>query len=440
MKKVGILLPIFSLPSKYGIGDFGYEAYEFIDILNENKIDYWEILPINATQKFPYSPVSYYALNEEYISIDKLVDMNLLQKSELNELPRTNRVVYNNLKEKYYKKAYSRFKSTEEFENFKSNIKICQYAEYINKKSGENIEYTFFLQYILDKQWKELKKYANKKNIKIIGDMPIYPAFESAEVLYNPQCFQLENGKMEYVSGVAPDNQYPDGQVWGNPVYDYKYLENNNYKYLLERYDEFLRRFDIVRIDHFIGYDVYYKIPNKQNAINGVYEQGPQYSFFDKLLKIASKDRFIVEDLGLVRESTIKLREHYGFMGSNIAPFSINLDKMDDIFFNKENIAVYTGTHDCNTIVGWYETLSMENKIKLIVFLKKNGCYNVNIHQAFIQYCLKSKANMVIIPVQDILGLGAEARINVPGKNLEENWTWKLVDFNDFRQKCKILR
>ena len=446
MKQKGILLPIFSLPSKYGIGDFGNEAYKFVDILSKNKIQYWEILPITATEKYPYSPQSYYALNTDYISIDKLKEMDLFVDDiacGINLKEKDIQENYKVFKEKYYKKAYKNFKETEEYSKFKENKRILEYAKYVEKHNGIDIEYSIFLQYILDKQWNELKKYANSKNVKIIGDMPIYPSFNSAEVENNPLCFQLKNGEIEYVSGVPSDRYNKDGQIWGTPVYDYNYLKENSYSYLIERYKEFLKRFDIVRIDHFIGYDLYYKIPINKSADDGVYEHGPSYSFFDELLKIASVENFIVEDLGMVKESTIKLRDNYGFLGSAILQeiFDKKLGNVTgDVVENSlEDKVLYTGTHDCNTIVGWYKSLKLKDKRKIRVLLRSEKCGDFKIHKAIMKYCMKSKVKIVILPLQEGLGLGENARINVPGKMLKENWSWRLKSFKEVEREVEYF-
>ena len=242
MKEKGILLPIFSLPSNYGIGDFGYEAYEFVDILSENNIVYWEILPINACEKLPYSPASYYALDEDHISIDKLIEYGLLDFAEKKEVK--DRVVYDNYKEKYYIKAYSNFKKTDDYEEFIKCEGIQEYAKYIAEKENNEVDYQLFLQYMAYKQWMELKAYANSKNVKIIGDMPVYPTFDSAETKYHPECFQMEEGKFTFESGTPPDYFNSDGQKWGSPVYDVDYLKETNYKYFIDRFDYYLKLFD----------------------------------------------------------------------------------------------------------------------------------------------------------------------------------------------------
>ena len=197
MKERGILLPIFSLPSKYGIGDFGNEAYEFIDILSENGINYWEILPINACNRLPYSPISYYALEEDYISLDKLKEEGLIENPKTREIK--DRATYDNFKEKYYKEAYSKFRKNKEYKEFIKNEEINKYAKFASKTIGESKEYHLFLQYILYKQWMELKEYANSKNVKIIGDMPVYPVFKSDLYLYA----QTKVGNTNFASIIA---------------------------------------------------------------------------------------------------------------------------------------------------------------------------------------------------------------------------------------------
>lgn len=437
IKEKGILLPIFSLPSKYGIGDFGYEAYEFIDILSENNIDYWEILPINACDKLPYSPISYYALNEYYISLDKLKEMGLIRNPEYKE--KKSRITYDNFKFKYYKEAYNNFVETDEYYKFKENIKILQYAEYMNATAGEAKEYYIFLQYILNKQWNELKTYANSKNVKIIGDMPIYPAFNSSEVKYDEKYFELEDGKMLYMGGTPPDHFDENGQKWGTPVYNIDKIKEDNYEYLLNRYKEYLKRFDIVRIDHFRGYDSFFKIPINGMGKDGYYSNGVSYGFFDELFKITTPERFIIEDLGDIGEETIKLREHYNFTRQKILQNGINLDKLTDTETDVENIVIYPGNHDWNTILGWYKKMNLKQKINLRRFFNKNKCNMININKGVIQYCLKSKAKIAIIAMQDILRLDDSARINLPGSQKVENWSWEMIDFSEFKKKVKIL-
>lgn len=439
MKEKGILLPIFSLPSKYGIGDFGYEAYEFVDILSENNISYWEILPINACDRLPYSPLSYYALEEDYISLEKLKEHGLIKNIEERES--LERVIYDDFKQKYYKEAFKNFKPHDRYYEFIKSSEINEYAEFESNRTGESKEYYLFLQYILYKQWMDLREYANSKNVKIIGDMPVYPVFDSAETKYHPECFEMENGKFIFESGTPPDYFNKDGQKWNSPVYNIKNLKNDNYKYLVKRFKYYVKLFDKVRIDYFRGYDSFFKIPIGKSGIEGEYCDGVSYGFFDELFKNENitVDNFIIEDLGDIREETIKLREHYGFTRQKILQYTIDLNNFFDNDNDSEKVLAFPGNHDCNTIYGWYKTLNDEYKWRLKEFLRRNKCYDINVNIGMMQYCMKCKAKIVILMVQDILGLDETSRINIPGTNTIDNWSWKLKDFNEFKEQIKYF-
>ena len=437
MKEKGIILPIFSLPSKYGIGDFGYEAYEFIDILSENNISYWEMLPINACKKSPYSPISYYALESSYLSLDKLKEDGLIKEAENRE--NKNRAVYDNFKEKYYKEAFSNFKKDTEYNKFIKIKEIDEYADFMQDDKGEDKEYVLFLQYMLRKQWLELKKYANSKNVKIIGDMPVYPIFNSAETKFHPECFEMENGKFTYEAGTPPDYFNSDGQKWNSPVYNVENIKKNNCKYLIKRFEYHLGLFDKIRIDYFRGYDSFFKIPIGKSGKEGFYTDGVSYTFFDELLKSKKikKEDLIIEDLGDIREETIALREHYDFTRQKILQFTIDLENLVDKDNASENVLVFPGNHDCQTIYGWYKTLSDDYKERLKEFLRRNECYDINVNIGIMQYLMKCKAKIAIIMVQDILGLDESARINIPSTISDKNWSWKLIDFKDFKERIK---
>lgn len=440
MKEKGILLPIFSLPSNYGIGDFGYEAYEFIDILNQNDVRYWEILPINACNRLPYSPLSYYALEEDYISLDKLKEAGLIEGAEKRE--QKDRVIYDDFKEKYFKEAFSKFVPNQEYDEFIKCKEINEYAEYVSEIKGEPKEYYLFLQFILYKQWMELKAYANTKNVKIVGDMPVYPVFNSAETKYHPECFEMENGEFTFESGTPPDYFNEDGQKWNSPVYNVENMKKDNYEYLIKRFKYHLKLFDKIRVDYFRGYDSFFKIPIGKSGKEGFYSDGVSYAFFDELFKDenVNVENLIIEDLGDIREETIKLREHYSFTRQKILQFTIDLYNFYDKDNEAENVLVFPGNHDCQTIHGWYKTLNDECKERLKEFLRRNECYDINVNIGIMQYCMKCKAKMAIIMVQDILGLDDSARMNIPGTNISENWSWKLIDFNDFKERIKDFK
>ena len=441
MKEKGILLPIFSLPSKYGIGDFGNEAYEFIDILSENGMKYWEVLPTNACRRLPYSPMSYYALNEDYISLDKLIEDGLIKNAETR--PKSDRVIYDDFKEKYYIEAFINFRKTKAYKEFIANKEIVKYSEYMHKRyKKNNKEYYGFLQFMLYKQWMELKAYANSKGIEIIGDMPFYPDFNSVDTMYHSDCFEMKHGKFTYEAGTPPDYFNEDGQKWGSPVFNVEGMKKNNYKYLVGIFKYYLKIFDKVRVDYFRGYDSFFKIPMGKSGKEGTYVDSVSYGFFDELFKDGSikPERLIIEDLGDIRKETIELREHYGFTRQKILQFSIDLDNCYDRDNEEENVLVFPGNHDCPTIYGWYKLLDDEHKEKLKEFLRRNECYDINVNIGIMQYCMKCKAKMAVITVQDILGLDDSARMNVPGTTSKNNWSWKLIDFKDLRERIKDFK
>ena len=435
MKEKGILLPIFSLPSKYGIGDFGYEAYEFIDILSEHNINYWEILPINECDKLPYNPTSYYAIEEDYISLDKLKDKGLIKKVETRE--KKDRVVNDDFKEKYLLEAYKSYKKKKISLKTLRNKELINYAKFKSEKTGKSEDYYIFLQSVAYEQWMNLKKYANSKNVKIIGDMPVYPSFNSVETKFHPECFEIENGEFKFEAGTPPDYFNSDGQKWSSPVYNVKNIKKGKYKYLINRFKYQLKLFDKIRVDYFRGYDSFFKIPFGKSGKEGFYEDSFGYDFFDELFKNPKidKDNLIIEDLGDIREETKKLREYYNFTRQKILQFAIDLNNIYDKDNEDENVLVFPGNHDCHTIYGWYKTLDDNNKERLKEFLRRNECYDINVNIGIMQYCLKCRANIAVIMVQDILGLDDSSRINVPGTESKDNWTWKLTSFDNLRER-----
>lgn len=434
MKEKGIILPIFSLPSKYGIGDFGNEAYEFIDILSNNNIKYWEILPINACRKLPYAPISYYALNEDYISPDKLQEKGLIKNPKQREI--SSKAIYDDYKEKYFIEAFNNFSIDEKYIEFIKSEEINQYAEYMSSIKGLNKNYYLFLQYILFEQWNSIKEYANSKNVEIIGDMPIYPAFDSVETTFNLKYFQTEVGNFKFESGTPPDFYSKTGQKWNTPVYNVQQIKEDGFSYLIKRYNYYLKLFDKIRIDHFRGYDSFYKIPIGELGTQGYYEDGVSYDFFNELFKNQdiTPEKFIVEDLGDIRKETIELRDFYGFTGQKMLQTSIDLEKMIDNYNIIDNIMVLPGNHDSSTVCSWYNNLDYKDKEKLKTFLQNNNCLDSNINYGLIQYCFKSKSRIIMVTVQDILELDDDSRINIPGVTNSKNWTWKLKDFSDFRK------
>ena len=223
---------------------------------------------------------------------------------------------------------------------------------------------------------------------KIIGDMPVYPRFDSAETEYNPECFEMKNGKFTFESGTPPDYYNEDGQKWNSPVYNINNMKKDNFKYLVDRFKYYLKIFDKVRVDYFRGYDSFFKIPIGKSGKYGMYSDGVSYGFFDELFKDGqvNKEALIIEDLGDIREETIQLREHYDFTRQKILQFSIDLYNFYDKDNEEENVVVFPGNHDCSTIYGWYKTLSDEDKERLKEFLRRNYCYDINVNIGIMQY------------------------------------------------------
>ena len=443
MKEKGVLLPIFSLPSKYGVGDFGNEAYEFIDILADNGITYWEILPINACDRLPYSPISYYALNEAYISIDKLKEAGLIKRIEdPGDRRYVDHAIYDDYKEKYIKRAYNNFIITKEYKEFIKNKNIKEYAEYKALRGKEKEEYYLFEQFILFKQWMAIKEYANNRGIQIIGDMPVYPPFDSVDTEYHKKYFRIKNKKIEFEAGSPPDYFSEDGQKWGSATYNVENIIKDDYKYLTDRYEWYIKLFDKIRVDYFRGYDSFFEIPYGKSGKEGHYQDGVSYGFFDKLFErgIVKKEDLFIEDLGDIREETVRLRDNYGFIRQKILQFTLDLDNLYDRDNREENVLMYPGNHDTQTIYGWYKTLQPYQQENLKEFLKNNNCNNINVNIGIMEYLVRCMARIVIISVQDVLGLDDEARINLPGTLSDKNWSWKLVDFNDFKERIKDFK
>ncbi|MEY8767760.1 4-alpha-glucanotransferase [Francisella philomiragia] len=468
MKKSGLLLAISSLPSQFGIGDLGKSAYEFVDIIKQANIKIWQVLPLTPLGygNSPYQSSSSFAGDEIYISLEKLADYGLLEELSLKSLNvNSDKVEYElvrNFKDKYLEEAFSNFQSSkdkfeQEYNNFiaqnswvrnyaifkafrKANNNQAwnfwpqEYKNWIKDKAIElnqfqnEIDYQIFLQFIFYKQWFELREYANQNNIEIMGDLPIYLGFDSADVWEHQDIFLLdENQNPTFVAGVPPDFFSETGQLWGNPLYDWNKLKETNFDFWIDRLNGNFKLFDIVRIDHFRAFDTYWKIPaGEKTAINGEWVEAPGYDFFDTVYKRIPDANIIAEDLGDLRDEVFELRDHYKLKGMKVFPFHFDLKTAK--FVEDSNIIAYSGTHDNNTLKGWYfDELNRYQRKLLKKYFKAN---DRNIFRKIIKYLLNCDAEYVILPVQDILELGREARLNTPGTVGSPNWQWKLVDFD----------
>jgi 4-alpha-glucanotransferase len=470
----GILLHITSLPSPYGIGDMGPEAYRFADFLAEAKQGFWQILPLNPTERVygnsPYHSISAFAGNPLLISPDLLVQDSFITETDCKPLPNgpTVRVDYDIVvpyKENLFNTAYDRFKQAQAHDEY--NRFCSQHSSWLNdfalfvalkqhfngkawnqwppevrdrqpdalqafkEEIHDTIEQEKFQQYLFFRQWFTLKGYCNEKGIQIIGDMPIYVDYDSVDVWTHPEIFRLDAERQpEAVAGVPPDYFSATGQLWGNPVYQWDTLKDQGFDWWIQRMGHTLNLFDVVRIDHFRGLVAYWEVPaGEQTAINGQWVEVPVYDFFDALRAQFPTLPVIAEDLGVITPDVRKVMQHFELPGMKVLLFAFGEDNPEHPYLPhtyEENAVVYTGTHDNNTVKGWFKSEAKpEDKKRLFHYLgHKTSAQDVP--WELIRLAMESKANLAIIPMQDILGLGEEARMNRPATG-DGNWEWQLM-------------
>ena len=473
-RQMGILLSIPSLPSKYGIGDFGNEARQFIDMLNEKHATLWQILPMNPMGygHSPYQPYSSKAGEPLLISLDKLLEEGYIQEIEERHFS-SQEIEYEAVetyKEAYFVEAYQTMKQDDkkkaDFESFKKeqpwvNDYGVFYAfkkhhglkswlewdeEYKNwpktkdedliEKHIDVIEYTIFLQYLFYTQWHSLKSYAHDKGIQILGDIPFYVGIDSLDVWTNQDQFLLdEEGHPTFIAGVPPDYFSPTGQRWGNPIYDWEHMKEDNYAFWIDRLAYVSTMFDIIRIDHFRAFDTYWKIiASCPTAVDGKWIIGPRHDFFNAVKKALPNIQIVAEDLGDLRPEVLELRDDFQFPGMQVIQFHFDPYTENEPVEDVENLVVYTGTHDNQPLWGWYLELPFEKRRKTWNYLVEHGYTEPTIDKKWIHYCLDTKADTVIFPVQDLLCYGNWARINTPGTVGDPNWKWRLDKFDELNK------
>lgn len=469
-KQAGVLLPVASFPGKYGIGDFGSSLKEGIDIIANMKFKSLQILPLNPLGygNSPYQSFSSYAIDSIYVDLENLVELSLIDKVD-EEVESTSKINYDEarlLKNKYLKEAYAKFKETgklqseyvlfleenewvEDYAKFMAIKRLypeqiwfdleAKYTDYANLNlnfKAMDYDYFKFEQYILFKQWNEIKHYANAKDIKIIGDIPIYVSVDSQDVWSNRENYLLDaDGRPTHVAGVPPDYFSEDGQLWGNPLYDWEHLKTNKFKFWMDRLAHNRKMFDVIRIDHFRAFDTYWKIKyGEPTARNGEWIEAPGHELFEEIFKKLTNEEIVVEDLGDLRPEVHQLRDDFGLKGMKIIQFALDPNETNNDFDDKENMLLYTGTHDNQTLVGWYNDLSETEKANLV---KQYGEQPV---KQIIANMFASVSEIVVIPVQDMLLMDDSARINTPGTVNDINWTWKLTDFDALRTKEKEFK
>ncbi len=468
MRSCGVLLPVSSLPSEYGIGCFDEAAYAFVDKLKAAGQKYWQVLPFGHTSygDSPYQSFSTFAGNPYFVSLKEFVKAGYITKADCKKADMEGHPEYVDYERVYngryavLKKAFlnSNIAEDKDYQKFVSDNAawLTDYALFMAVKDAndgksfiewdddiklrrpkaveaylekykEEVEFYSFIQYEFFKQWDALKAYANENGIEIIGDIPIYVAYDSADVWTNPDLFKLDKNLQPIkVAGCPPDAFSEDGQLWGNPLYKWDYHKKTGYKWWKDRIAACNKMYDMVRIDHFRGFDEYYAIPfGDDTARNGKWEKGPGIDLFNELNKEFGEMNIIAEDLGFLTETVRQLLKDTAYPGMKVLQFAFFEDSDSEYLpYNyTENSVVYTGTHDNDTVAGWYSELDKPSKkfTKEYLMLADDS----NICDAMIAAAMGSVSKYCIIPAQDYLGIGSTARVNTPS-TVGNNWKWRL--------------
>ena len=460
--KAGILMPISSLPNKYGIGSFGKEAFDFVDFLKDSKQSYWQILPLGQTSygDSPYQSPSINAGNPYFVDLDILYEEGLLTRKELKEaIHKTKKVDYGWLFENRYltlRKAFSRFTKNNEYKRFiKKNPWVNDYALFMSLKVKNNyvswnlwskneqdykrikkeeneyqeeVDFWSFIQFEFFRQWNNLKKYANKNHIEIIGDMPIYVAYDSVDVWKDKKNYLLDkNYNPTVVAGCPPDGFSPDGQLWGNPIYNYKRMQKDNFSWWVDRMKFNLTIYDIVRIDHFRGFAGYYTVPFKdKTARNGKWKKGMGKEIFTAINNAIPNARVIAEDLGFIDQPVVDLIKYCGYPRMKMLQFAFYDDGAEFLprMYENDNCIVYSATHDSDCSKTWLK--EQDNKT-VKSFRRETSSFKGDSGVVkLIKLAMTSIANYAIIPLQDYLELtNEEGRMNTPSTSVG-NWQWRV--------------
>jgi 4-alpha-glucanotransferase len=471
MRRSGVLLPVTSLPTRGGIGGFSKEAYEFVDRLEEAGQSIWQILPLVPTGfgDSPYQSVSTFAGNPYLISLDELVSDGLLKEEERQVCGESDDPDYIDYARLYLERlpvlrcAFARFREDEAegYDSFLEENKswLEDYVLFMAVKNdqggaswdtwpealrrrdpqalqekrealSEEIRFQYFLQYVFDRQWKALKQYANERNIRILGDMPIYVAMDSADAWAAPELFQF-NAELtpEQVAGCPPDGFSPDGQLWGNPLYDWEYQKSTQYAWWCLRMKRAQKLYDIIRIDHFRGFESYYSIPfGDKTARGGVWKQGPGLDVFHAIRRECGEVEVIAEDLGYLTAEVREMVHNSGFPGMKVLHFAFGSDAGNEYLPHHydRNCVVYTGTHDNDTSRGLFANMPEHEKRLCLRYIGEPDCTEEEFAGRLIRLAMASVSDTAIIPMQDYLNLGSEARMNLPATQGGRNWRWRM--------------
>lgn len=468
-RSAGIFLHLTSLPGNFGVGDLGYEARKFVDLLYEHSVKIWQICPICPTAfgNSPYSTPCAFAGNPILISPEVLMDWGYLKQDDLAEYPNCSSEFVEfdkilKIKEYLLRKAFKNFTSTADYENFCEEKKhwLEPYALFLllSKKFGttnwsnwepkfakynkkalekyasenkEELDYHRFVQFIFHSQWFDLKKYANMHGIKIFGDVPYYVSYESSDVWSNQGIFELnKDGKMLRVGGVPPDYFSDDGQLWGTPLYRWDKIKNTGFDWWIKRMKQAFFYNDMVRIDHFRAFESFWAVDgNAKTAKIGIWEKGPGNEFFAAVKsEFGEKIELIAEDLGVITEEVNKLRDSENLCGMKIFQFAFDGNSKNYYLpYNcTQRSIMYSGTHDNDTILGWFRSLDEHTKTLVRNYISVNSHNEREILLKIIREVLASVSVYAILQLPDLLGLGSEARFNVPGTVGNTNWSWRF--------------
>ncbi len=465
----GILLHPTSLPGRYGIGDLGQNAYRFVDWLVEYGQSIWQVLPLGPTSygDSPYQTLSAFAGNPNLISLDKLVEDGLLTEDDLADTPdfpanavdygwiipfhnEKLAIAYKNFKKTTHREAFNTFTQDnaywlEDFALFvalKNQHDLRPWVEWESDLAlrdekaiseaietyADEIEEQKFRQWIFHKQWYELKYYANNKGVRLFGDLPIFVAHDSSDVWANQHEYFLdETGNPTVIAGVPPDYFSPTGQRWGNPLYRWDVMQDDGYSWWIKRVKGILSLVDYVRIDHFRGFEAYWEIPaTEETAMNGEWIKGPEQQFFQAIQDALGDLPIIAEDLGVITEGVEKLRDDFGLPGMKVLQFAWGEPTNPFLPHNHPvNCVVYTGTHDNNTTLGWFTDEVDEGTLSFMKDYLGHDIHDIVWRMARVG--MRSSGHTFIMPMQDVLGLGSEGRMNTPGKPAG-NWTWRFTE------------
>ncbi len=477
MKETGILMAVSSLPAPYGAGDLGRSAMAWVDLLAQNGVTIWQILPLSPTGygNSPYQPYSSFAGDELYLSLETLAAEGLLPHAPEPFRADSTRVAYDAVrawKEPFLRQAYGRFSPDADFEAFAAQDWVRSYAVFraFKKANGgqcwltwepwqrdwpaaqggdlapyaEEIGFQTFLQYMFARQWQTVHAYANEKGVRILGDVPFYVGVDSVDVWAGRENFLLDaDGHPTFIAGVPPDYFSETGQRWGNPIYDWAHMEQDGFRFWKERIGYNQTLFDIIRIDHFRAFDTFWKIPAScPTAVEGEWIEAPGYAVLDALYATIEGLTLAAEDLGDLRPEVLTLRDHYRLKGMKVLEFTLDLSGRyaRDGGARRANQILYTGTHDNDTLYGWYASLRTAERRKLRRWLRRQGFANGTVTDRLLAYALSDPSEWVILPVQDILGLSGWARMNLPSTVGSPNWEWRLADQTAAAHALRRLR